>query len=51
MEAGSHLHLIVDAPLPKPGSAVPMDAQRIHLMHGETNVNVPLAWAVTHSNC
>ena len=35
MEAGSHLHLIVDSPLPKPGSAVPMDAQHIHLMHGE----------------
>ena len=43
MEAGSHLHLIVDAPLPKPGSAVPMDAQHIHLMHGEAKVNVPLA--------
>ena len=40
MEAGSHLHFIVDLPLPKPGSAVPMDAQHIHLMH---KVNVPLA--------
>ena len=43
MEAGSHLHLIVDSPLPKPGSAIPMDAQHIHLMHGEFKVNVPLA--------
>lgn len=43
MEAGSHLHLLVDSPLPKPGSAVPMDAQHIHLMHGESKVNVPLA--------
>ena len=43
MEAGSHLHLIVDSPLPKPGSAVPMDAQHIHLMHGESKVNVSLA--------
>jgi hypothetical protein len=43
MEAGSHLHLLVDSPLPKPGSAVPMDARHIHLMHGESKVNVPLA--------
>ena len=43
MEASSHLHLIVDSPLPKPGSAVPMDAQHIHLMHGDSKVNVPLA--------
>ena len=42
MEAGSHLHLIVDSPLPKPGSAVPMDAQHIHLMRGESKVNVSL---------
>jgi hypothetical protein len=42
VEAGSHLHLIVDAPLPKPGTAVPMDAQHIHLMHGESKVTVPL---------
>jgi len=43
MEAGSHLHLIVDSPLPKPGSTIPMDARHIHLMHGESKVNVPLA--------
>ncbi len=42
METGSHLHLIIDSPLPKPGSAVPMDAHHIHLMHGESKVNVPL---------
>jgi len=43
MEAGSHLHLLVDSPLPKPGSAIPMDARHIHLMHGKSKVNVPLA--------
>lgn len=43
MEAGSHLHLLVDSPLPKPGSVIPMDARHIHLMHGESKVEVPLA--------
>jgi hypothetical protein len=43
MEAGSHLHLLVDSPLPKPGSTVPIDARHIHLMHGESKVDVPLA--------
>lgn len=43
MGSGSHLHLIVDAPSLEPGSAVPMDAQHIHLMHGEAKVLVPLA--------
>ena len=42
MEAGRHLHLLVDSPLPKPGSTIPMDARHIHLMHGEPKVNVSL---------
>jgi Domain of unknown function (DUF4399) len=33
---GAHLHLIVDSPLPRAGTTVPMDAKHIHLMHGET---------------
>jgi hypothetical protein len=33
---GAHPHLIVDSPLPKAGTTVPMDAKHIHLMHGET---------------
>jgi hypothetical protein len=37
-----HLHLIIDSPLPRPGSIIPMDARHIHLMHGETRTTVAL---------
>jgi hypothetical protein len=37
-----HLHLLVDSPLPKSGSKIPMDAHHIHLMHGETKVTLQL---------
>lgn len=40
---GAHLHLIVDSPLPKTGTAVPMDENHIHLMHGETKTVLKLA--------
>ncbi len=40
---GDHLHLIIDAPLPAPGTMVPMDAQHVHLMHGETTKTLTLA--------
>lgn len=39
---GGHLHLIVDSPLPKFGTMVPMDEKHIHLMHGETKTVVTL---------
>ncbi len=42
MVPGAHLHLIIDASLPKTGSLVPMDARHIHLMHGETKVTLRL---------
>ena len=40
---GSHLHLIVDSPLPKTGEMIPMDQNHIHLMHGETKTVLRLA--------
>ena len=40
---GAHLHLIVDSPLPKTGTTVPMDEKHIHLMHGETKTVLNLA--------
>jgi len=40
---GAHLHLIVDSPLPKSGTTVPMDEKHIHLMHGETKTVLKLA--------
>ncbi|MFZ0989872.1 MAG: DUF4399 domain-containing protein, partial [Xanthobacteraceae bacterium] len=40
---GAHLHLIVDSPLPKSGTMVPMDEKHIHLMHGETKTVATLA--------
>jgi Domain of unknown function (DUF4399) len=40
---GAHLHLIVDSPLPKTGTMVPMDDKHIHLMHGETRTVLSLA--------
>jgi hypothetical protein len=40
---GAHLHLIVDSPLPKTGTTVPMDEKHIHLMHGETKTVLKLA--------
>jgi hypothetical protein len=42
MTPGSHLHLLVDSALPKPGSMIPMDAHHVHLMHGETKVTLRL---------
>jgi hypothetical protein len=42
MPPGSHLHLLVDSALPKPGSMIPMDAHHIHLMHGKTKVTLRL---------
>ena len=40
---GSHLHLVVDLPLPMSGTTVPMDEKHIHLMHGETKTVLSLA--------
>jgi len=40
---GSHLHLIVDSPLPNTDEMVPMDENHIHLMHGETTTVLKLA--------
>jgi len=48
MPAGSgaghhgHAHLIVDSPLPKPGSMVPMDARHIHMTGGATKKTLTL---------
>lgn len=39
---GGHLHLIIDAPLPKAGTMVPVDDKHIHLMGGETKATVTL---------
>jgi hypothetical protein len=38
-----HAHLIVDSPLPKPGTMVPMDARHIHMMGGETTTTLTLS--------
>jgi hypothetical protein len=43
MTRGGHLHLIVDARLPRPGAQIPMDSHHIHLMHGETSKTLKLA--------
>ena len=40
---GSHTHLIIDSPLPKPGVMMPMDARHIHLMAGVTEKTLDLA--------
>ncbi len=40
---GTHLHLIVDSPLPMAGMTVPMDEKHIHLLHGETKTMLNLA--------
>ncbi len=40
--AHGHLHLIIDAPLPGPGTRIPMDKQHLHLMHGETSKTIAL---------
>ena len=40
---GAHLHLIVDSPLPKEGTTVPMDEKHIHLMNGEQTTVLNLA--------
>ena len=40
---GGHLHLLIDAPVPPPRSAVPSDAKHRHLMHGESEVKLVLA--------
>lgn len=45
MEAGhhgAHIHILVDAPPPAPGQAIPMDKHHLHLMHGETSKTVSL---------
>jgi hypothetical protein len=33
--AAGHVHLVIDAPTPKPGESVPSDGRHRHLMHGE----------------
>jgi hypothetical protein len=43
ISSGTHLHLIVDAPLLQPGKMVPMDAHHIHLLKGETRETISLA--------
>jgi hypothetical protein len=43
MMNGSHVHVVIDSPLPAPGSRVPADANHIHLMHGQTSTTVTLA--------
>ena len=40
---GAHLHLIVDSPLPKEGTTVPMDEKHIHLMNSEQTTVLNLA--------
>lgn len=40
---GSHLHIIIDAAMPPPGSAITMDAHHLHLLRGETSRTVVLA--------
>jgi hypothetical protein len=42
MAAGGHLHLLLDSPIPKPGMRIPMDARHIHLMHGDTKIQMHL---------
>ena len=37
-----HLHLVIDAPVPPPGSTMPSDAKHRHLMHGEAEVRLTL---------
>lgn len=41
MDEGAHAHLIIDSPLPKPGTMVPMDEHHIHMM-GVTRTTVTL---------
>ncbi len=48
MPHGAHLHLLIDVPLPAAGTAIPMDARHIHLMHGETRTTIRLP-AGTHT--
>ena len=38
-----HLHLLIDADVPKPGASVPMDARHRHFMGGETSASLDLA--------
>jgi hypothetical protein len=38
-----HAHLIIDSPLPKPGTMVPMDERHIHLTGRETKTTLTLA--------
>jgi len=37
-----HAHLIIDSPLPAPGTMIPMDSRHIHLMQGETKTTLEL---------
>jgi hypothetical protein len=43
MAHGAHYHLIIDAPLPATGTAIPMDAHHLHLMRGESQKTLTLA--------
>ena len=38
-----HLHLLIDADVPRPGASVPMDARHRHFMGGETSASLDLA--------
>ena len=38
-----HPHLIIDSPLPEPGTMVPMDERHIHLTGGESTTTLTLA--------
>jgi hypothetical protein len=38
-----HPHLLVDAPLPDPGTRVPMDERHVHLAGGQARTVLPLA--------
>lgn len=39
---GGHAHLVVDAPLPKAGTAVPVDDNHIHVVDGGPKVTLTL---------
>jgi hypothetical protein len=42
MAGRRHVHLVIDAPLPSSGEAIPVDAKHRHLMHGERQVTLRL---------
>jgi hypothetical protein len=39
---GAHIHLLVDAPLPRSGEMVPVDDHHLHFMEGETETTLDL---------